>query len=90
MDTNHINQNQMSDKITWTEIKEVCTSFDNIFYGAMIYAVIGILYWLWMLMSIWLIVVPVGYVLMCYLGQYIKKHFKHGTKITQDSIHSTP
>lgn len=62
--------------INWSEIKEVCTSLDNVFYGAMAVAAVGLLVWFWMLMGIYLIVAPVAYVLLCYLGQYIKKHFK--------------
>jgi hypothetical protein len=64
------------DKITWSEIKSVCTSLDNIFYGAMIYAIAGLLYWFWMLMGIWLIATPIIYVITCYLGYYIKLYIK--------------
>lgn len=62
------------DNITWSEIKEVCTSLDNVFYGAMVLAVGGLLYWFWMMMNLWLIGVPIGYVLLCYLGRYVKNY----------------
>lgn len=81
-----MNPSPMSDKITWSEIKEVCTSLDNIFYGAMVYAAIGLLYWLWMVMSVWLIIAPVGYVVMCYLGQFIKKYGNRPAQTNTDNV----
>jgi len=63
------------DNITWEDIKEVCTSLDNIFYGSMVFAAAGLLYWLWLLMGIWLIAAPAIYILMCFMGSYIKQYF---------------
>lgn len=74
-----------NNKLTWSELKEVCTSLDNIFYGAMVYAIIGILVWLWMLMSVYVIIIPVGYVLLCYIGQYVKTHIKHGKRSQENA-----
>lgn len=65
------------DKITFSEIKSVCTNLDNIFYGAMIYAIAALLYWFWMLMGVWLIATPIIYVITCYLGYYIKQYIKN-------------
>lgn len=65
------------DKITWSEVKEVCTSLDNVFYGSMVFAALGILYWFWMLMGVWLIAAPIIYVITCYIGYYIKIYLKN-------------
>lgn len=81
------------DKITWAEIKEVCTSLDNLFGGSIIVAAIGLLYWFWMLMGIWLFITPVAYVALCYIGYYVKRYFqsrKGLTKVETDNASGSP
>lgn len=57
------------------EFKSTVTNLNNIFIGSMIVAVIGLGIWLWKVFGIWLIVGPLIYVTLCYLGKFIKENF---------------
>ena len=68
--------NKLDQPITWASIKPVVTSLDNIFTGGMVLGSIMMLHWLWLVMGIWLIIIPLGYVALCYLGSYINTYLK--------------
>ena len=69
-------KNKLDQPITWADIKPVVSSLDNIFTGGMVLGSIMMLHWLWLVMGIWLIILPVSYVALCYLGMYINTYIK--------------
>jgi len=62
------------------EFKSTITNLNNIFVGSMIIAAIGLGIWLWKVFGIWLIVGPVAYVAICYLGKFIKENYLKNIK----------
>lgn len=62
-------------KFNKNEFKSTITNLNNIFVGSMIIAAIGLGIWLWKVFGIWLIIGPVAYVALCYLGKFIKETY---------------
>lgn len=67
-------------KFNKDEFKSTITNLNNIFVGSMIVAAIGLGIWLWQVFGIWLIIGPVAYVAMCYLGKFIKETYLNHIK----------
>lgn len=57
------------------EFKSTITNLNNIFVGSMLIASIGISIWLWKVFGIWLVILPAGYVVMCYVGKFIRERY---------------
>ena len=56
--------------------KETTTSLDNVFYGSMLmtfFWVIGLLFYAY---SFYFLLVPLGYVIITYIGKYTKTYLK--------------
>ena len=57
------------------EFKSTITNLNNIFVGSMVLAIIGFGIWLWKVFGIWLIIAPLAYVGVCYIGKFIKENY---------------
>lgn len=54
------------------DFKNTVTSFNNVFYGSMVFALIAAISMLFYAYGIYVLAVPVGYVLICYVGKMVK------------------
>jgi len=54
------------------DFKNTVTSFNNVFYGAMVSTVIAVIGMLFYAYGIYVLAVPVGYVVLCYVGKMVK------------------
>jgi hypothetical protein len=52
--------------------KGTIKSLDNIFYGSMLVAIAMFAFWLYKVMGIWLVIAPVLFIVLCYVGRFIK------------------
>ena len=66
-----------------TEFKSTVTNLNNIFIGSMIVSIVLFSIWLWKVFSFWLIVIPVSYILLCYVGRFIKENYFQNIKELQ-------
>jgi hypothetical protein len=66
-----------------TEFKSTVTNLNNIFIGSMIIAVVLFSIWMWKVFSFWLFVIPVSYILLCYVGRFIKENYFQNIKELQ-------
>lgn len=62
------------------EFKSTVTNLNNIFVGSMLCAAVGLALWFWKVLGIWLFILPVGYVAVCYVGKFIREKYLSGIK----------
>lgn len=58
-----------------SEFKKTMTSLDNLFVGSMVLASIMFLNWLWMALGWWLVILPLCYLGVCYVGKFLKRGY---------------
>lgn len=58
------------------DFKQTLMSFNNVFYGSMIFVCIFALYLLFHAYSFYFLLVPVGYITVCYVGKFTKPYLK--------------
>lgn len=58
------------------EFKHTLMSLNNVFYGSMIFMCIFVLYLLFYAYSFYFLLVPLGYIAVCYVGKFTKPYLK--------------
>ena len=66
--------------------KGTLTNLDNLFYGGLIIGIPMFLYWMFQIFGKWLFIIPVGYIVACYIGRLIKLAINTQKEINQGDI----
>ena len=77
-------------KFDKNDFKSTITSLNNIFMGSMLITAIALVVWLWKVFNIWLFIIPISYVAMCYIGKFIRlQFFSHVQELSDKSDNET-
>jgi hypothetical protein len=67
-----ISSEEFKNILHFENLKGTIKSLDNIFYGSMLIAMGMFIFWLYQVMGIWLAIAPVLFIVLCYVGRFIK------------------